>query len=468
MNNLVNYKPNLIDKLFFSDKIAKKIFNEYIEPKLNKYQKSENKIAMSNQALTNNDSGCLKNILHINTAAGKGGAAKIAHELLNKSLIQKGYNSKILVNESNLNDDSIELLEHKNLDLHKLLHKYQRRNGLIDFFNLDSFNIKNLDFFKNTDILHLHNLHGNYFSLFNLPEITSLKPTIWTLHDEYAITGHCAFALDCEKWQTGCGDCPNLSTYPKLKKDTTQYLFNIKQKIYENSDFTIVCYSQWLKEKLSKSLLKDKDIKLIYNGINEKIFVNTEKKQAREKLNLPLDKKILLFSANGGIRNPQKGGKYVLEAYEHFKCYEDIIFLCIGGKNKEINAKNWIDISYINNENTMALYYSAADLFIYPSLAETFGLVMAEAMSCELPVVSFKNSAIQEVVSHNQTGYLAKNENIEDFINGINYFLDNEDYRKTTSKQARKRVIQNFTLDKMIDNYIILYNETLSRFYENK
>jgi len=451
MENFANYNPNFIEKLFFSDKIAKKIFDNSIQPKLKKYPKVEcNKHE-------------LKNILHINTAAGKGGAAKIAHELLNKSLIQKGYNSKILVNESCLSDDSIHLLEHKNLDLHKLLHKYQRRNGLIDFFNLDSFNIKNINSFKNADILHLHNLHGNYFSLFNLPEITALKPTIWTLHDEYAITGHCAFTLDCEKWQTGCGNCSNLSAYPKLKKGTTEYLFDIKRKIYENSDFTIVCYSHWLKDKLSKSLLKDKDIRLIYNGINEKIFINTEKMQARAKLNLPLDKKILLFSANGGIRNPQKGGKYVLEAYEHFKCYQDIIFLCIGGKDKEIDAENWMDIPYINDEKIMALYYSAADLFIYPSLAETFGLVLAEAMACELPIVSFKNSAIQEVVLHSQTGYLAENKNIQDFIKGINLLLDNDVFRNTASKQARIRVLEKFTLDKMIDNYIALYKEVLDK-----
>jgi glycosyltransferase involved in cell wall biosynthesis len=447
MENFAEHKPNLIEKLFFSDKIAKKIFDENISPKLKKYSKVESK------------NSSLQNILHINTAAGKGGASKIAHELLNKSLNQKGINSKILVNESFLNDDSIDILEHTNPNLHRLLHKYQRKNGLVDFFNVDSFNIKNLEIFKNADILHLHNLHGNYFSLFNLPEMTALKSTIWTLHDEYALTGHCAFALDCEKWQTGCGNCPNLSAYPKLKKDTTKYLFDTKQKIYENSNFTVVCYSNWLKDKLSKSILKDKDIRLIYNGINEKTFVNTDKNEARIKLNLPLNKKILLFSANGGIRNPQKGGEYILKTYEHFKCYEDIIFVCIGGKNKEINAPNWIDIPYINDETTMALYYSAADLFIYPSLAETFGLVLAEAMSCELPIVTFKNSAIQEVVAHNETGYLAENENIDDFINGINYFIDNEPIRKQFSKQARERVLEKFTLDRMIEEYIILYRE---------
>lgn len=455
MENFADYTPSFFERIFCSAKIAKKIFDEYIKPKLRKYPKTEAK------------SQNLINILHINTAAGKGGAAKIAHELLNKSLIQKGYNSKILVNESCLYDDSIEILEHKNPALHKLMHKYQRKNGLIDFYNLDSFNIKNMDSYNQADIVHLNNLHGNYFSLFNLPEITALKPTIWTLHDEYAITGHCAFTLNCNKWQTGCGNCPNLSAYPKLKKDTTKYLFDTKQKIYENSNFTVVCYSYWLKNKLSQSMLKNKDIRLIYNGINEKIFVNTDKIQARKQLNLPIDKKILLFSANGGIRNPQKGGKYVLEAYNKLKNNTDILFICIGGKNKEINASNWIEIPYINDENTMALYYSAADLFIYPSLAETFGLVIAESMSCGTPVIAFNNSAIPELITHNQTGYLAENENINDFMNGINSFLADEKLRISASGQARNTVLEKFTLDKMIDNYISLYNEVFDNFYQD-
>jgi glycosyltransferase involved in cell wall biosynthesis len=88
---------------------------------------------------------------------------------------------------------------------------------------------------------------------------------------------------------------------------------------------------------------------------------------------------------------------------------------------------------------------------------------LAEAMSCELPVVAFRNSAVSEVVSHNQSGYLAENENVQDFINGIKFFLDNEEMRKTYSKQAREWILQNFTLDRMIDSYVSLYDEILEK-----
>jgi len=302
-------------------------------------------------------------------------------------------------------------------------------------------------------------LHGSYFSPFVLPKLSSLKSTVWTLHDEQAYTGHCAYSFECEKWLVGCGNCSDLNFYPKIKNDTTEFLLNTKKKIYDMSDFTIVCPSNWLANRAKQSILKNKDIRVIYNGINEKVFINTNKTKARSALKLPLDKKILMFSASGSIKNPQKGGKYVFETYNSLKNNDEILFLNIGGGNSSNIRKNWVDIPYINDEKTMALYYSASDLFIYPSMAETFGLVIAEAMSCGTPVIAFNNTAIPEIIDHMQTGYLAENKNIEDFIKGIKIFLENEDLRNTAGIKAGQVVEANFTLDKMINNYINLYQE---------
>jgi protein O-GlcNAc transferase len=450
--DFLDYSPTLIEKTLFQNHIAQQFFEAQIQPKLTRHPKSPIKRTT------------VENILLINTAAGRGGAAKIAHELLNQSFNRRGFNSKLLVNEAYITDDFIETIRHPNPALQRMLERYQRRKGLIDFFNFDSFYIKELEIFKNADIVHLNNLHGNYFSLFALPEMTALKPTIWTLHDEQSFTGHCAFSLDCDRWQIACGSCPDLRTYPMINKDTTDYLLATKKRIYENSDLTIVCYSQWLQNKLSKSILQDKDIRLIYNGIDEKIFTPTDKIRAREQLKLPLDKTILLFCANGGIHNPQKGGNYVLEAYKHFQDNPDIVFVCVGGTEQESKAANWIDVPYVEDEKTMALYYSAADLFIYPSLAETFGLVIAESMSCGTPVVAFNNSTIPELVSHQQTGYLAENKNTKDFIDGIHYFLENNALRNAASREARKVVLEKFTLDRMIDQYLALYADVLEKF----
>ena len=449
LENPNNYlEINFYQKYFSQRKVAQKIYENFVLLHLRKYPKR----------YSQNEE--LKNILHINTAIGRGGAAKVAYNYLNQNLNKLGYNSNLLAGMIYCKQEpDMQHIDCRNLNLHKLLYKYQKRSGLLDFYNLASFDILKLKVFKNTDIIHLHNLHGSYFSSFVLPELTSLKPTIWTLHDEQAFTGHCAYAFDCEKWMTGCGDCPDLNFYPKIKKDTTEFLLKTKKKIYDMSDFTIVCPSNWLANRAKQSVFQNKDIRVIYNGVDEKVFVNTNKTEARRILNLPQNKKILMFSASGSIKNPQKGGKYVFEAYNRLRNDNNILFLNIGGGNSSKLKRNWIDIPYINDEKTMALYYAASDLFIYPSMAETFGLVIAEAMSCGTPIIAFNNTAIPEIIDHMQTGYLAENKNIENFIKGIKIFLKNEELRNTAGIKARQVVEASFTLDKMIDNYINIYQE---------
>ncbi|MCK5177516.1 MAG: glycosyltransferase [Candidatus Aenigmarchaeota archaeon] len=447
-----NTFPNFVERNFKTRKIAQKIYEGFVLLHLKKYPKTRTKKQN------------LENILHINTAVGKGGAAKVAYDFLCQNLNLKGFHSEIIAG-TNYGDsaDNINELKTRNLKVHKLLHKYQKTAGIIDFYNLESFNIPEFEVFKNTDLVHLHNLHGAYFSPFVLPYLTSLKPTIWTLHDEQSFTGHCAYSFDCKKWLTGCGNCPDLNFYPKIKKDTTDFLLQTKKKIYNFSDFTVVCPSHWLASRAKQSILSNKDIRVIYNGIDKNIFTPTAKPYARKKLGLPLNKKILLFNASGSIKNPQKGGKYVIEAYKRLQNNNDYLFINLGA-DKPKNKGNWIDVPYIQQEDKLALYYSAADLFIYPSQAEVFGLVIAEAMACETPVVAFRNSAIPELVNHMQTGYFAENKNIDDFINGIKTFLENDNLRKNAGLKSRQVVLEKFTLDRMINEYIKVYEEIFRKF----
>lgn len=462
IKNLINETfPDIIQRNLKKRKIAQKVYENFVLLHLKKYPKAQNQ----------RDE--LKNILHINTAVGKGGAAKVAYKYLNKNLQLRRLSSKVLTATNYLGEvDDIIQITNSNKKLHKLLHRYSRQEGLLDFYNLESFNIPKLEDFNNADLIHLHNLHGAYFSPFVLPYLTSLKPTIWTFHDEQALTGHCAFTFDCEKFKTGCGNCPDLNFYPKIKKDTTDFLIQTKEKIYNFSDFTVVCPSNWMVNQVKQSILKNKDIRVIYNGVNIEVFNQTDKIQARKELDLPPDKKILMFTASGSIKNPQKGGKYIFEAYELLKNHPDIIFLNIGGGSSHKKA-NWIDIPYINDENKLALYYSASDLFIYPSQAESFGLVIAEAMSCQTPVVAFNNTAIPELVKHKETGYLAENRNTEDFVNGIKFYLENTELRENSGALGRELVLEKFTLERMLDEYINLYHEVFEKFitgnsYEKK
>jgi len=399
------------------------------------------------------------NILQINTHDNTGGAAKVAYRLKD-GLKKRGYSSWMLVGDKHSNSPDVKQIPlNKYIQLGFSIFSTAILRPYLIF--LSTFKIKKRNDVANSDIIHLHNLHGGYFNPLALPELTKLKPTIYTLHDMWALTGHCAHSFDCDKWQTGCGNCPYLNVYPKLWYDVTHKLWEIKKDISKRSNFIIVTPSRWLKNKLKKSILSDKKAYLIYNGIDHEIFRPMNKTDVRRKLNLPLDKTILMFSAHYGIKNFWKGGDYLLKALEQIDD-ENVFFLNIGSsENLDTRIKKsieWVSIPYIDNEITMAEYYAASDLFLYPSLADNCPLVVLESMACSTPVIAFETGGIPELLTNMRTGYIARYKDVDDFVKGINLFLNDIDLRAKAGLSARKDVEKHFTLDKMVTLYEELYH----------
>ena len=133
-----------------------------------------------------------------------------------------------------------------------------------------------MNIIKSADVIHLHNLHGDYFSLFTLLSLKG-KKIVWTLHDMHGFTGHCAHSFDCNKWRLGCGKCPNLDTYPSLKKDTSAFLWMTRKVLFSKLNISIVTPSNWLLELVNESYLRHLDSTLIYNGVDTSIYKLKEK-----------------------------------------------------------------------------------------------------------------------------------------------------------------------------------------------
>lgn len=402
-------------------------------------------------------------ILHINTSYGKGGAALLMDLLAN-------YIKKIADIE-NFFIFGAKLTEHSN-DFHcvkekekyrfgqRKLRRILAKQGFLDMYlPSDSYFLMKYSKEIAPDIIHLHNIHGGYFQTNLLPKLSKIAPIVWTFHDMFPITGHCAHSFECKKWKTGCGNCERLDIYPSIKKDRTKFLWNYKNRIYNSADFTIVTPSLWLKKCVKESFLKNKDIRLIYNGIDLATFKKTDKTEARKELNLPEDKKIVLFSANGGVKNPFKGGEFVFEAFEKLKNRSDILFLNIGGESHQ-TSENWLDFGYVKDPQTMAQLYSAADIYLFPTLAETFGMTIVEAMSCGLPVVTFETGGVPEIVENNKTGFVVEYKNGEMLTSALEKLLDDDDLRQKMSENAVE-ASKKFSSKRMALDYLKLYEELL-------
>jgi glycosyltransferase involved in cell wall biosynthesis len=395
------------------------------------------------------------NIIHINTDDCSGGAAKVARDLM-KIQIENGHNVKLLVGEKkNSFERIIEIPKHSNKIL-RFLNNAQKKRGWIDIFHSSHFNLFKMKEFKEADIVHLHNLHGGYFSYLSIIKISKMKKVVWSLHDCQAFTGHCSYSLECERWKNGCGSCPDLTIYPKLNIDSTKILIKLKKNIYKKSKIEVVALSEWLKKQVEKSILKNQKINLIYNGIDDTIYHPYNKVEVRNEFNLPLNKIIVMFSANLGIANPFKGGGFARTLIDENND-KSMLFINIGGDKDEKISENCWNVSYIKDSMKMAKYFSASDIYLYPSIADNCPLVALEAMACNTSILTFNTGGIPELVTHLKNGYIANYKDLDDLKKGLNFLIDEIKTHKNENFSSIKKNSNEYNLNLMYTKYLNIY-----------
>jgi glycosyltransferase involved in cell wall biosynthesis len=411
-------------------------------------------------------------ILFINTIDNVGGAALVGWNL-GQQLRGRGHDVKYIVGFKKSTDPEVYQLR-KNLFTDYLTNRtgidfnFMSR-GLITKFLANDIDygakeeILNHPWYKEADIVHCNNLHGNFMKLETIIAIAREKKMVWTLHDEWTLMPSGAYADTVSKGGFYRRTC--LNTYPAMLWDNDKYLQEKKKEIYKKADFDIVVISKWLKERVENSILSDKKIHLVYNGIDTDVFKRVDKNVIRGELGLPSDKKIIIFVADGGKNNPRKGWKYAEKVINHFSGNKNILFLSIGGQGNKNNF-NIEKVKFVEyqNSNQLAKYYSAADLLLFPSMVETFGLIPLEAASAGTPAVAFPVGVIPEFIDHKKNGYIAKYGDLEDFIRGIEFIFSLADSELLNiSLELTNKIKKNFSLDVMTDEYLKLYDKLLKK-----
>ncbi|MEZ4195094.1 MAG: glycosyltransferase [Candidatus Paceibacterota bacterium] len=390
------------------------------------------------------------NVLFIGTTDILGGAAVISWEI-KKALEKSGHSVSFFVADKRSQDPAVTVIP-----------KTRWRKVLDYILNTESF--VNTDWiieteqFKKADLVHCHNLHGRFFNLRTLEKMSKLKPVVWTLHDEWAITPHCACTLQGEDMKYGLYTCPSKEIQPKILWPYTKHLAEIKNSIYRQSKLHIVTPSHWLSERVKKTILGKQPTYLIPNGIDINKFTKTPKALARETLNLPPDKKIILFLAVGGKDNPWKGWTYAEELIKNDIDKKDRLYLNVGNLDSlSYQAGNCLFRPKSTPEET-ALYFSAADALLFTSVAENFPLVILEAMSCGLPIVSFDVGGVKEVLVHKENGYIAKYKDPHDLQIGLDYIMSLTPAEiEHLAKASAVKIRTSYNLSLMTTRYIDLY-----------
>ena len=401
-------------------------------------------------------------ILHINTIFSQGGAALLM-QILAKNLEQNHDVEQCFIVKENSDEKAKDVFQTSGKTSIFGYKKFSRilseQGFLYSFLPIESQFILKTASKISPDIIHLHNIHGGYFQTNLISKLSKIAPIVWTFHDMFPITGHCAHSFECEKWKTGCENCEKLDIYPAIKKDRTRFLWNYKNKIFNSTDFTIVAPSLWLKKCIEESFLKNKYIRLIHNGIDLETFKKTDKSAARKELGLPENKKIVLLSADGGVKNPFKGGEFVFEAFEKLKNHNDILFLNIGGESGQ-KSENWLDFGYVSNPEIMAELYSAADVYLFPTLADNCPLTAIESLACGLPVVTFEIGGVPEIVENGKSGFAVEYKNGEKLVEALEKLLNDDELREKMAENA-VNASKKFSSEKMTEKYLRLYEELL-------
>ena len=390
-----------------------------------------------------------------------GGGGAVAMYRLHSGLRQAGIDSKILCKFKTTNSPEVFQYSSNLEQLEKILQQVTSRLGLNNIHRLSSFKIKQHPAYLDADILHFHGIHGGFISYLALPALTESKPTIFTLCDMWAMTGHCAFSYDCDRWKIGCGKCPYPDSNPSIKRDATRLEWKLKDWVYSHSNLTIVSKSTWLTEIARQSLLSRYPIYQIPNGIDTAIYQPLDREQCRSELGIPLDKKVLMFAALK-LDNFQKGGDLLLKALQSLPAsLKTETVLLTFGKGGETLAESvgmqTINLGYVSDDRRKAICYSAADLFLFPTRAESFGNVALESIACGTAVVSFKVGGVTEHVRHGITGYLAEPGNSQDFCNGILQLLEDRNLGEQMSQQCRAIALQEYSLELCTQRHIELY-----------
>lgn len=315
------------------------------------------------------------------------------------------------------------------------------------------------------DVIHIHNIHGyflNYRILFDYLSKCDI-PVVWTVHDCWLYTGHCYYYsyIQCNRWQTGCHDCPQRREFPtSLWHDRSEKNYEDKRKAFTSMPkdrLVIVPVSQWICDEMQKSFFRGYDFRVIHNGINTEVFRVYDSQETRKKYGLG-NKHVLLGVAS--IWSKEKGLDDFVQMAKLL--HEDEIIVLVGIKpeeKKKLPAKI-VGIARTENIQQLAALYAAADAFINPTWQDNYPTVNMEAIACGTPVVTYRTGGSVEAVTE-ETGFVVEQGDVRGLLEAAHRV--EQQGKAYYQHRCREYALAHFKKEDRYADYIRLYDELTMR-----
>lgn len=413
-------------------------------------------------------------VLIINTSEKTGGAAVAANRLMD-ALNNNGVKARMLVRDKETEQITVVGLNSRwrqrlsflweRLCIYVRMHFSNSHLFEVDIANIGS-DVTGLREFREADIIHLSWVNQGMLSLGNIRKILeSGKPVVWTMHDFWPATAICHYPHGCQAYKHRCRNCRYLPGGGS-DNDMSARVWRRKQAIWHANNITFVACSRWLADRARQSaLLVGKNVVSIPNPIDTKTFRPYDKKEARVRAALPLDKKLILFVSQR-ITDKRKGMEYFVEAcraiYDrHPDMRDNTGVVVLGGHSEDISDSLPLPvypIGYVSDEKRIVDIYNSADLFVLPSLEDNLPNTIMEAMACGVPCVGFKTGGIPEMIDHRKNGYVAEYKNSADLAEGMLWLLNDADACAVSDAAVRK-VAARYSQQSVAMKYIEVYNQ---------
>ncbi len=412
-------------------------------------------------------------VLQINTYDGNGGAGRACLRL-DKALRENGVDSQVLVlykfnetyNIKAINDTFFGKVRSifnifSERYWSKLLSKATRTPFSLQWFGTDISKNKAV---LEADILHIHWVNHGFLTPRLLAKLEDLeKPIFWTFHDSNAFTGGCHVRYGCEHYYKQCGFCPLVIN--SGVHDLSYRNWKRKEAAYSELNFKIIAPSVWMKDSVKlSSLLGTRETRVIPNTIESAIFKPYVKAEAKKIFKIDPQKFVILSGFMPSKNDKHKGTAYLLEALHLLKKTKginisDIELVIFGNKSNVEMPDIPFKITFlgtINKDEHLAKCYSAADVFVLPSLEDNLPNTVMESMACGTPVVAFRTGGIPDMINHLEDGYLADYKSADDLVEGINWVYQHSDSLEL-QKNARKQVLNKFSESVVAAQHIQYY-----------
>lgn len=407
-------------------------------------------------------------ILQISIEVNSGSVGRIA-EQIGLKVIEHGWDSYITFARNNLPSKSklIKIGTTQDVYIHGFLTRITDKHAFYSTRATKNL-IQQIEIIQ-PDIIHLHHLHGYFINievLFNYFKKIN-TPIVWTFHDCWSFTGHCAYFdyVGCQKWEKGCFQCPQKKEYPaSLLCDRSKKNYEDKKRIFNLAeDMTIVPVSHWLGGLVAKSFLNQYSVKVIQNGIDLTIFSPHKKyDELIRKYRIP-EKYIILGVA--GTWEKRKGLDEFMKL--NMLLSENECIVLVGLSRMQINSlpDNIIGIEKTENVKELAALYSLAAVFVNPTFEDTFPTTNLESLACGTPVVTYKTGGSVESVSK-ETGFIVEKGNIHELFQAIMKIKVKG--KNCYSAACRKRAEENYDMNHRFNDYIKLYEELIRKNHTSK